>query len=84
MMVTFHFEFEGVSYKAEATISNNNGEISYDILRILNDQSNQQAIFKGFELGPIVRSDLSLIKAIFIGIDQYLKNYPINHVIPAP
>jgi hypothetical protein len=50
-----------------------------DIAGILEDKSDQQVTFKGFELGPLVQSEHPLAKAISFGLKQYLKYYPIDH-----
>jgi hypothetical protein len=60
---------------------NNNGKMCCDISRILEDKSDQQIRFQGFELGPLVQSEHPLAKAISLGLKQYLQNYPIDHKI---
>jgi hypothetical protein len=74
---TFHFNFQGESYNAQATIENNNGKMCCDISSILEDKSDQQVTFKGFLLGPLVLSEDPLSKAISLGLKQYLNYYPI-------
>ena len=49
-----------------------------DISSILEDKSDQEVTFRGFELGPLVQSEIPLVKAISLGLKQYLQNYAID------
>ena len=55
--------------------------MSCDISRILEDKSDQQVTFTGFELGPLVQSEHPLTKAISLGLKQYLQNYAVDYKI---
>ena len=77
-MTTFHFNFKGESYNAHATIKNNNGKMCCYISSILEDKSDQEVTFREFELGPLVQSEDPLVKAISLGLKQYLQNYAID------
>jgi hypothetical protein len=74
----FHFNFNGKYYNAKATIKNNNGKISCDISGIFDNKSEREVTFIGFESGPLVQSEVPVIKAISRGLKQYLENYAID------
>lgn len=78
-MANINFEFEGNFYTATSTFFNNNGKISCDIKRILNQKSDQEATFSGFHLGVFQCSDLPVSKAISAALNEYLKNNPVAH-----
>jgi hypothetical protein len=80
-MPTFYFKYEGKSYNALATIVNSNGEISCDLAQVSNSLTNEPAKFIDFELGPLIKNELPLFKAIYEGLSEYLKNYPVEHKI---
>jgi hypothetical protein len=74
----FSFYFKGKYYNAQATIKNKNGKICCDISSILDDKSDQEVTIIGFESGPLVQSEIPVVKAITRGLKQYLQNYAID------
>jgi len=82
IMVCFHFNYKNNWYKAQANISDKNGKVSCDVIGILSDHSDQQLLFNDLETGQLHQSEKPLMKAINIGLNRYLKNYPIDHCKP--
>ena len=78
-MKNFHFHFEGARYNAQATITSHNGRIDCNISNVIAEGSGQQVKFQGFEMGPLEQNELPVTKAISLGLQQYLKNFPVDH-----